>query len=156
GRGGRGDTRRRERPAPGGEHELRDTLGAERTRADRLGEVAERNAAIRADDEGAVRWQPSGVLHALDHCPRAGDGDGETHPARPRTRAAFTPAKPDDVDTAVSAAWGRGSPWTRSSPAQAASSVARPTVGGTRPSASTWRQRVASTAPAAPSVWPSG
>src|SRR5207237_450763 len=88
-----------------------------------------------------------------DAGPRLGGG-GCTHPTRPGTRAAFTPAKPDEVDTAVSAGWRRGSPYTRSRPAQAGSTVARPAVGGTNPSARTWRQRMASKAPAAPSVWP--
>src|SRR5438552_1939536 len=97
------EARRRERPARGGEHELGDALGARRTPAHRLREVAERDAAVRADDERRVRWQASGLLAALDDGPGAGYGDGRAHPARPRTRAAFTPAKPDEVDTAVSA-----------------------------------------------------
>ena len=103
GRGGSVETRRRERPARGGEHELRDPLGAGRTAAHRLREVAERDAAVRAHDERGVRRQAPGLLAALDDGPGAGHGDGRTHPTRPRTRAAFTPAKPDEVDTAVSA-----------------------------------------------------
>jgi hypothetical protein len=93
------------------------------------------------------RSSPSGRSGSGSGPGRGGSGAGV------RTRAAFCPPKPIEVDRTASRATVRGSPATTSR-SISGSWVVRFAVGGTSPSRSAWIAKAASTAPAAPSRWP--
>src|SRR6185312_14345030 len=92
--------------------------------------------------------------HAHDDHPQDDEEDQEAeHHTLDRMSAALVPPKPKLLDMATSTLWSRATLGTRSI-AVVTSGLSRLMVGGTLPSRIASRQKIASTAPAAPRRWP--
>src|SRR5206468_5410010 len=81
-------------------------------------------------------------------------GEGVSSSPRPRMTHVFAPPNPSDVFSDVRSAAGLDAPVDRFSPANSTSSARTLAHGGTTPSRSAIADRISSTAPAPPRVWP--